>query len=107
MLFLSCFLYSLGQAGARRLGLPAPTTSAHTTPPLYLPTRLPHISAGEQEFEGWEAGEVGGIKRVKGRLGYSRGGAGPGVPTGHRLGFHAPKVCLFRGSPRREPGPEL
>ena len=25
-------------------------------------TRLPHISAGEQEFEEWEAGEVGGTK---------------------------------------------
>ena len=29
-----------------------------------LPTRLPHISAGEQEFEEWEAGEVGGSKKV-------------------------------------------
>ena len=28
-----------------------------------LPTRLPHISAGGQEFEEWEAGEVGGRKK--------------------------------------------
>ena len=33
-----------------------------------LPTRLPHISAGEQEFEEWEAGEVGGTVK-KGRHG--------------------------------------
>ena len=30
-----------------------------------LPTRLPHTAAaGEQEFEEWEAGEVGGSKKV-------------------------------------------
>ena len=49
---------SRAEAGARRPGLPAPTTAARTTPTL--PTRLPHISAGRQEFEEWEAGEVGG-----------------------------------------------
>ena len=33
-----------------------------------LPTRLPHISAGGQEFEEWEAGEVWGRKRVWGKI---------------------------------------
>ena len=33
-----------------------------------LPTRLPHISAGRQEFEEWEAGEVGEEK--KGQIDY-------------------------------------
>ena len=56
-----------------------------TTPPL-LPTRQPHISAGEQEFlrtEEWEAGEVGpapGGKRVGIYAGYGLAAvsAGPG-----------------------------
>ena len=43
-----------GLARANHLG-------PHHTPTL--PTRLPHISAGEQEFEEWEAGEVGGGKQ--------------------------------------------
>ena len=55
------------EAGARRPGLPAPTTSTldHT---LTLPTRLPHIPDGKTGFEEWEAGEVGGSK--KGPEGY-------------------------------------
>ena len=49
------------EAGARRPGHLGPNNTPN------LPTRLPHISAGEQEFEEREAGEVGGSKRVKGR----------------------------------------
>ena len=33
-----------------------------------LPTRLPHISAGGQEFEEWDAGEVGGRKKGLGQI---------------------------------------
>ena len=46
-----------GLARANHLG-------PHHTPTL--PTRLPHTSAGETEFEGWEAGEVGGSKKGHG-----------------------------------------
>ena len=46
-----------GLARANHLG-------PHHTPTL--PTRLPHISAGEQEFEEWEAGEVGGSEKGPG-----------------------------------------
>ena len=50
------------EAGARRLGLPAPTTSTLDHTPT-LPTRLPHIPDGKTGFEEWEAGEVGGSKK--------------------------------------------
>ena len=48
---------------------PEPTFEAASNLTPTLPTRLPHISAGEQEFEEWEAGEVGGRKRGQGAAG--------------------------------------
>ena len=52
-------------AGARRPGL---ARANHLGPnnTSTLPTRLPHISVGEQEFEEWEAGEVGGSQNGPG-----------------------------------------
>ena len=91
-----------GLARANHVGL-------HNTPTL--PNRLPHISAGRQEFEGWEAGEVGGkekttlkaiAKGVKGPwsasiarpVGISLIRARGGRYSGRRLGVRLPKVRL-------------
>ena len=53
------------EAGARRPGLPAPTTSAHTTPPLYPPAY--HTPPqGKRSSRGGKAGEVGGSKKGQG-----------------------------------------
>ena len=65
------------EAGARRPGLPAPTTSTLDHTPT-LPTRLPHIPDGKTGFEEWEAGEVGGSKKGPRRLLVSSGETGPG-----------------------------
>ena len=81
------------EAGARRLGLPAPTTSTLDHTPT-LPTRLPHTPDGKTGFEEWEAGEVGGSKKGPRRLLVSSGETGPGVPAGRRMGVQLPKVRL-------------
>ena len=70
-------VYYRAEAGARRLGLPAPTTSAHTTPPLYPPAY--HTSpTGKRGSRSGKRAKWGGVKRVREGLGYSRGGTGPG-----------------------------
>ena len=53
----------LGKTGNSKLAITNHRGAYHTPT---LPTRLPYISAGGQEFEEWEAGEVGGSKRVPG-----------------------------------------
>ena len=52
------------EAGARRPGLPAPTTSAHTTPPLYPPAY--HTSpTGKRGSRSGKRAKWGGVKRVR------------------------------------------
>ena len=58
------------RAGGSPQGRPAPGLRMHDFPRMNNArlkhlgeTRLPHISAGRQEFEGWEAGEVKGRKK--------------------------------------------
>ena len=53
------------EAGARRPGLPAPTTSVHTTPPLYPPAY--HTSpTGKRSSRGGRRAKWGEVKRVRG-----------------------------------------
>ena len=63
----------------------------HHTPTL--PTRLPHISAGGQEFE--ECGKRATCGGEKGsRLPMSAAEQDPGEPTGRRWDARSPEVCL-------------
>ena len=57
-----------------------------------LPTRLPHISAGGQEFEKWEAGEVGGEKGSGANT--AAVDQDPGEPTDIDGGFIRLEICL-------------
>ena len=52
------------EAGARRPDLPVPTTSAHTTSPLYPHAPTTHLRRGAGGRGVGEAGEVGGECRV-------------------------------------------
>ena len=48
------------ERGARACPRQPPRRSAQATHPHSTHPPIPYISAGRQEFEGWEAGEVGG-----------------------------------------------
>ena len=88
------------EAGARRPGLPAPTTSVHTTPPLYPPAF--HTSpTGKRSSRGGRRAKWGEVKRVKGAaVGVAAFRTGPGVPAGRWMGVRPPE-----GPPVWEPGP--
>ena len=88
------------EAGARRPGLPAPTTSVHTTPPLYPPAF--HTSpTGKRSSRGGRRAKWGEVKRVRGAaVGIAAFRTGPGVPAGRWMGVHSPE-----GPPVWEPGP--
>lgn len=66
------------EAGARRPGLPAPTTSAHTTPPLYPPAY--HTSpTGKRSSRSGKRAKWGEVKRVReAAIGVAAFRTGPG-----------------------------
>ena len=81
------------EAGARRPGLPAPTTSAQTTPPLY-PSAYHTPPQGSRSSRSGKRAKWGEAKRVQdGRVPAAAVDQGPGEPTGRWLGVRLPMVC--------------